>query len=89
MPKDRFEVARIASPEEVAACLTALSAGLTKGDVRLESGGQTRRLVPAADLKIELRIKDRSDRGKIEIEIAWKQRSTSKSGELRVGPAHG
>src|SRR5215510_4409095 len=87
MAKDRFEFARIASPEEVAAYLTALSTGLTKGDVRLEAGGQTRRLTPAGDLKIELRVKDRKDRGKIEIEIAWKQRGTAKPTDLRVEPA--
>ena len=85
MGKDKFEFARIASPEEVAEYLTSLAVGLKRGEVSLESGKQTLHLAPAADLKIELKVKDKDEKGKIEVEIGWKQRITTKAADLRVG----
>jgi amphi-Trp domain-containing protein len=38
--------------------------------VSLDSGTRTLHLAPPGDLKLELKVKDRKDRGKIEIEIA-------------------
>ena len=91
MGKDKFEFARIASPEEVAEYLTSLAVGLKRGEVSLESGKRTLRLNPVADLKLELKVKDRDDKGKVEIEIAWKQRSLTTAADLRVdiGPRSG
>ena len=64
MGKDKFEFARIASPEEIAEYLTSLAAGLKRGDVSLESRQRTLHLNPVSDLKIELTVKDRDDKGK-------------------------
>ena len=55
MGKETFEVARIATPEDVADVLRALAAGLRRGEVSLESPKRTLRLTPAADLKLERR----------------------------------
>jgi len=73
MGKDTFEYARIASPEETADYLTALAAGLARGVVNLESGTRTLSLSPADDLKLELRVKDKDEKGKVSIENAWKR----------------
>jgi amphi-Trp domain-containing protein len=84
MAKDKFEYARIASPEEVADYLTALAAGFERGEVTLEPGTRTLRLSPDADLKLELAIKDKPEKGKVAIEIAWKQRLAARATDLRV-----
>ncbi len=91
MGGDRFEFARIAAPEEIAEYLTSLAVGLKRGEVTIESGKRTLRLSPAGDLKLELRVKNRDDKGKVEIEIAWKQRSLTTAADLRVevGPRSG
>ena len=84
MGKDKFEFARIASPEEIAEYLTSLAAGLKRGEVSLESRQRTLHLNPASDLKLELTVKDRDDKGKITLEIGWKRRSTTTAADLRV-----
>jgi amphi-Trp domain-containing protein len=91
MAKDRFEFARIASPEEIAEYLTSLAVGLKRGEVTLESGGETLRLTPAADLKLELKASHKDRKGRIEIELGWKRPGGTKASELRVAvpPAPG
>src|SRR5262245_53396804 len=84
MAKDRFEFARIASPEEVADYLTSLAQGLKRGEVALESGGHLLRLVPAADLKVSLSAKAKERKGKIEIEVAWKRGLGTRANDLKV-----
>jgi amphi-Trp domain-containing protein len=84
MAKDKFEFARIASPEEIAEYLTSLAVGLKRGEVSLESGERTLHLIPGSDLKIELRVKDREEKGKIALEIGWKRPAATKAAELRV-----
>ena len=69
MGKETFEVARIASPEDVADVLRALAAGLRRGEVCLESPKLTLRLTPAADVKLELTVRDQDSKGKIVLEI--------------------
>ena len=64
MGKDKFEFARIASPEEIAEYLTSLAAGLKRGDVSFESRQRTLHLNPASDLKIELTVKGPRRQGK-------------------------
>jgi amphi-Trp domain-containing protein len=84
MGKDKFEFARIASPEEIAEYLTSLAAGLKRGEVSLESRQRTLHLNPAADLKLELKVKAKDDKGKIEVEIGWKRRLSTTAADLRV-----
>jgi len=84
MGKDKFEFARIASSEEVAEYLSSLAAGLKRGEVSLESGKRTLHLTPSADLKLELKVRDRDDKGKLAVEIVWKQRLATKAVDLRV-----
>jgi amphi-Trp domain-containing protein len=88
MGKETFEIARIASPEEVADVLRALAAGLRRGEVSLESPKRTVRLTPAADLKLELTVKDQDSKGKIVLEIGWKRRAVAKAADLRVEIGH-
>jgi amphi-Trp domain-containing protein len=91
MGKDTFEFARIASPEEIAEYLTSLAVGLKRGEVSLESGERTLHLIPASDCKIDLRVKDRDEKGKITLEIGWKRRTGAKASDLKVqvGPRPG
>jgi len=91
MGKDTFEFARIASPDEVAEYLTSLAAGLKRGEVSLESGERTLHLTPPSDLKLDLRVKDKDEKGRIKLEIGWKRRTTTKATELevRIGPRPG
>jgi len=84
MGKDSFRFARIGSREEVAEYLGSLGQGLKRGEVTLESGERMLHLTPTADLKIELRIKDREEKGKIAIEIGWKRRTTARAADLDV-----
>jgi len=84
MGKDSFRFARIGSREEVAEYLGSLGQGLKRGEVTLESGERMLHLIPAADLKIELRVKDRDEKGKIAIEIGWKRRTTARAADLDV-----
>jgi amphi-Trp domain-containing protein len=84
MGKDNFEFARIASPEEVAEYLTSLAVGLKRGEVSLESGERLLHLTPGADLKLELKVKERNEKGKIKIEIGWKRRVAARATDLRV-----
>jgi len=84
MGKDSFRFARIGSREEVAEYLGSLGQGLKRGEVSLESGERTLHLVPAADLKIELTIKEKEEKGKIAIEIGWKRRTATRVADLDV-----
>jgi amphi-Trp domain-containing protein len=85
MGKDRFELARIASPEEVAEYLISLAQGLKRGEVALESGGHTLRLVPPDDLKVVLSAQTKERKGKIDIEIGWKRGPAPRAKALQVG----
>jgi amphi-Trp domain-containing protein len=84
MGKDKFEFARIASPEEIAEYLTSLAVGLKRGEVSLESGERTLRLIPAPELKLEIKVAHKEHKGKLELEIAWKRPAVAKAPELRV-----
>ena len=91
MGKDKFEFARIASSDEVAEYLTSLAAGLKRGEVTLEPGKRTLHLTPSADLKLELRVRERDGKGKLVVELVWKRRLSTKAVDLRVeaGPRPG
>jgi len=92
MAKDSFKFARMGSPEEVAEYLASLGQGLKRGEVSLESGERTLHLVPGGELKIELKVKDGDEKGKIAIEIGWKRNTGIRAAALAVGtaarPAH-
>lgn len=84
MGKESFEFARIASTAEIAEYLTSLAGGLKRGEVSLESGERTLRLVPTSDIKFALKVKQKDQKGKIDLEIGWKRGSMTKAGDLRV-----
>ena len=84
MGKDTFEFARIATPEQLAEYLTSLAGGLKRGEVTLESGDRALCLVPAADIKLQLKVKRKADKGKIEIELGWKSGQSSRAANLQV-----
>jgi amphi-Trp domain-containing protein len=87
MGRDRFEFARVASPDEVAEYLTSLAQGLKRGEVALESGGHMLRLVPPGELKVAIYAKVNERRGKIAIEVGWKRPLAARAGDLKVGVA--
>jgi amphi-Trp domain-containing protein len=84
MGKDRFEFARIASPEEVAEYLASLAVGLKRGEATLESGERVLRLTPASDVKLDLRVQQKEHKGKLRVEIGWKRQTTARLSDLRV-----
>lgn len=84
MSKDRFEFARIASPEEVSEYLGSLAAGLKRGEVNLESGHRRVYLATPTDVKLELRVTQKDRKGRIHIAIGWKRLPASRMAELRV-----
>ncbi len=84
MGKDRFEFARIASPEEIAEYLTSLAVGLKRGEVSLESGERVLRLAPASDVKLDLRVQQKEQKGKLRVEIGWKRQVAARLSDLRV-----
>jgi amphi-Trp domain-containing protein len=87
MGKDSFRFGRIGSREEVAEYLSSLAQGLKRGEVSLESGERMLHLVPAPDMKIELQVKDKEEKGKIAIEIGWKRRTAARAADLDVRTA--
>jgi amphi-Trp domain-containing protein len=91
MGKEHFEFARMASPEEVAEYLSSLAVGLKRGELSLESGERALRLSPAANLKLEIKVKQRDTKGKIELELGWKRSNGIRTTDLRVaaGPHPG
>ncbi len=84
MGKDRFEFARIASPEEIAEYLASLAVGLKRGEVSLESGERVLRLTPASDVKLDLRAQQKEQKGKLRVEIGWKRQVAARLSDLRV-----
>ena len=84
MGKEHFEFARMASPEEVAEYLSSLAVGLKRGELSLESGERALRLSPAANLKLEIKVKQKDAKGKIELELGWKRSNGTRTTDLRV-----
>jgi amphi-Trp domain-containing protein len=84
MAKDRFEFGLIGTAEEIAEYLSALAAGLKRGEISLESGERALRLVPAGEVKLELKVGTKSQKGKIKLEVAWKRRDGARASDLRV-----
>ena len=84
MAKDRFEFALIGTAEEIAEYVASLAAGLKRGEVSLESGERALRLVPAGEVKLELKVSTRSQKGKVKVEIGWKRREGARAGDLHV-----
>jgi amphi-Trp domain-containing protein len=84
MGKDRFEFARIASPEEIVDYLTSLAVGLKRGEVSLESGERTLRLTPASEVKLDLKVGQKEQKGKLKLKLGWKQQTSARVSGLRV-----
>ena len=84
MGKDTFEFARIASPEEIAEYLTSLAVGLKRGEVTLEYGERALRLAPGSDIKLQLKVKGKDEKGKIELELGWKSGPAPRAESLQV-----
>jgi amphi-Trp domain-containing protein len=85
MGKEHFEFARVASPDEVAEYLSSLAVGLKRGELSLESGDRALRLSPAAIVKLEIKVKQKESKGRIELEIGWKRSDGTRTTDLRVG----
>jgi amphi-Trp domain-containing protein len=85
MAKDRFEFARLASPEEVAEYVTSLAVGLKRGEISLESPDRALRLTPAPTVKLELSVRSKEQKGRITVEIGWKREASVRTTDLRVG----
>ena len=68
----RFEFARIASPDEVAECLTSVAHGLKRGEVSFTSGGLALRFAPSAGVVVELKASEKGEQGRLRVRIGWK-----------------
>jgi amphi-Trp domain-containing protein len=84
MAKDRFEFGLIGSAEEIAEYLSALAAGLKRGEVSLESGERALRLAPPGEVKLELKVGTKAQKGRIKVEVGWKRRDGARASDLRV-----
>ncbi|HEU4367333.1 MAG TPA: amphi-Trp domain-containing protein [Methylomirabilota bacterium] len=85
MGKDHFEFARMASPEEVAEYLSSLAVGLKRGELSLESGERALRLSPPANVKLQIKVRQKESKGKLSLEIGWKRPDGARTSELHVG----
>src|SRR3989442_15971666 len=68
----RFEFARIASPDEVAECLTSVAHGLKRGEVSFTSGGLAVRFAPTARIVGELKGRGEGGQGRLRGRIGWR-----------------
>jgi len=84
MGKDRFEFARIASPEEIAEYLTSLAVGLKRGEISLESGERQLRLTPPTEVKLDLKVTQKEGKGKVKVELGWKRTTAVRAADLHV-----
>ena len=82
--RTRFEFARIASPDEVAECLTSVAHGLKRGEVSFTSGGLVLRFVPSAGIVVELKATEKGGHGGLRVRIGWKARSKKDVTALRI-----
>lgn len=64
--------------------LSSLAVGLKRGELSLESGERALRLSPAANLKLEIKVKQKEAKGKIELQIGWKRSGGARTSDLRV-----
>jgi len=85
MAKDTLEFVRLASPDEVAEYLESLALGLKRGELSLKSGHRALYLVPAAELKLDLRVKHRDRKGKMVLKIGWKRSTAPGTADLQIG----
>jgi amphi-Trp domain-containing protein len=85
MGKSHFGLARPGPPEESAEYLEFLAAGLERGEVCLEASDRILRLVPSSDVKLEIKVRERSNKGRIELAIAWKRPPGGRMSDLKVG----
>jgi amphi-Trp domain-containing protein len=84
MARDTFEHSLVGSPGEIADYLTALAAGLQRGQITLESSGHAMRIVAPAEIKLELHAEEKPEKGKLKLEIRWKRPSATKLSELTI-----
>ncbi|MCI0548061.1 MAG: amphi-Trp domain-containing protein [Candidatus Rokubacteria bacterium] len=84
MAKDRFEFSRTGSPEEIAEYLLSLAAGLKRGEIGLESGERTMRLVPGPEVRVTLDLRQKERRGKLAIEVGWKRGFPTRTSGLQI-----
>jgi amphi-Trp domain-containing protein len=73
MARRRVHLDRPASPDEVATELIALVGVLRRGLLARPGEGQPLRLAVPAELKVELAVRVRGDRGRLSIELSWKR----------------
>src|SRR5205807_10219134 len=74
----RFEFARIASPDEVAECLTSVAHGLKRGEVSFTSGGLAVRFAPTAGIVVELKATEKGEQGRLRVRIRSEERRVGK-----------
>ena len=80
----RFEFARIASPDEVAECLTSIAHGLKRGEVTFTSAGLALRFAPSAGVVVELKASEKGEQGRLRVRIGWKARGKRDVSGLRI-----
>lgn len=85
MAKNTVEFERLASPDEVAEYLESLALGLKRGELSLESGHRALHLVPAAELKLDLRVKHQDRKGKMVLKFGWKRSAGTGTADLQIG----
>jgi len=85
MRDEAFDFARVVAADEVADYLSSLAQELIKGDVRLGSGTRVLHLVPPAELKLDLRVREGERKSELVLKLGWKRQILATTADLRVG----
>ncbi len=82
--KEEFEYSGKISAEEVADYLNQIAEGFRSKLLKLQGRGQIISIVPADVLKIEVRAERKDSKGKMELELSWKEKYTSSDEKLEI-----
>lgn len=75
-----FEFEGAATPDEAAQVLTRIAEGIRARALSLSIGDEEMTIFPDGDLSLEIEAREKKDKAKIEVAIAWR-RVTSEDGD--------
>lgn len=78
--REEFKHESLQDPHSIVRYLNALADGISKGQLTLGTEAEQFAVRPEGLLKLEIKAKRKSDRVKIEMEIAWTEREIAAPG---------
>jgi amphi-Trp domain-containing protein len=76
-----FEFEGAATPAEAAEVLTRIAEGIRARALALSMGSEELTMFPDGDLSLEIEAREKRDKARIEVAIAWKQNTTADDAE--------